>query len=368
VIENADKNIQILFNSNELRLPCVTAVNNATTVLKQNEIITVNGTKGEIYKGGFSIKPNKYQESMINDKKIATKLFVNFKNNTLPENIKLDNADGACILNADSFIVKLGVHPKKLIRDNKQNLLITSISDYLISTCKLFDLKPVIYQISNLTTNDYRNLEGGSEFEHVEENPNMGMRGAFRHIHDSQSFKLELDAIKKARNALAFKNLWIIIPFVRTVEELKALKQIINESGLQRSTNFRVFMSVDIPSNIIMLEKFIEAGIDGIFINSGLLSSLLTGTDKNNYEITAENNKYNDSLRWTLEKIIKTAGVTSTTTLMLDDNLPNIQGLMKDLVSWGLSGLCVDAETIIQAKKTLIQAEKEYINNIDGKN
>jgi pyruvate,water dikinase len=362
IIENSDKNIQILFNSNQLKLPCVSGVANATSILKQDQIVTVNGSKGEVYKGGLSIKANKYQTSSVNIK-TATKLFANISDLKVSENIQKDEIDGVCILNADSIITKLGIHPKKLIRENIGNLLVDSLSGYLTKTCNLFDTKPVIYQISNLTTGDYLRLDGGSEFEQVEENPNMGLRGAFRHIHDPLSFKLELEAIKKTRDALAYKNLWISIPYVRTAEELIEIKKIINQTGLQRAVNFKIFMSIDIPSNIIILDRFINVGIDGVFINTNLLTSLLTGTDKSNVEIKAEITNNNEYLYWALERIIKTANSNSISSIISNDNLTNAEDLITNLISWGVSAICVIPDSIHQTKKILINEEKKFINN-----
>src|SRR5574340_1171623 len=96
----------------------------------------------------------------------------------------------------------------------------------------------------------------------------LGFRGAYRYMHDPDVFNLELEAIKHVRNTLGLKNLWLMLPFVRTVHELEEVKKLVSAAGLHRSENFKLWMMVEIPSNVIILEKFLEVGIDGVSIGS----------------------------------------------------------------------------------------------------
>ena len=100
----------------------------------------------------------------------------------------------------------------------------------------------------------------------------LGYRGASRYITDIDTFRLELDAIKKVREK--YNNLWVMIPFVRTVNELSQTVKIMEAEGLQRSEDFKIWMMVEVPSNIILLEKFLAVGIDGISIGSNEAGSI----------------------------------------------------------------------------------------------
>jgi len=131
-------------------------------------------------------------------------------------------------------------------------------------------------------------LIGGKEFEPVEPNPMLGYRGAFRYMHDPEVFQLELKAIKLVRNKKNLKNLSLMIPFVRTVHELSEVKKLLIKNDLHRSPTFHLLMMVEIPSNIILLDKFIEEGIDGISIGSNDLTMLILGTDRDNSEVASE--------------------------------------------------------------------------------
>ncbi|MDP3173696.1 MAG: putative PEP-binding protein, partial [Phenylobacterium sp.] len=257
--------------SRELGIPAVVGTEIATKKLKTGNIITVNGTKGEIYKGGFFIVKTTQTEKISNIK-TATKLYVNLAEPDLAEKVAGKNPDGVGLLRAEFIMADIGVHPKKMIHDGKKQIFIDKLAIDIAKFCKAFDSKPVVYRTSDFKTNEYRNLIGGKDYEPQESNPMLGFRGAFRYVHDPDVFKLELEAIKNVRNKMGYKNLWLMIPFVRTVEELIKVKKLINDAGLSRSSTFKIWMMVEIPSNVILLEKFIATGIDGISIGSNDLT------------------------------------------------------------------------------------------------
>ncbi len=194
-----------------------------------------------------------------------------------------------------------------MIRDGKKNIFVKQLAENLEEFCKSFNPRPVVYRASDFKTNEYRNLVGGKEFEPIEPNPMLGYRGAFRYIHDPRVFQLELEAIKYVRDKKGYKNLWLMIPFVRTPRELMDVKKLIAESGLSRSPSFKLWMMVEIPSNVILLDKFIELGIDGVSIGTNDLTMLILGTDRDNNEVAHEYNERDEAVLWALEHVIKTA-------------------------------------------------------------
>jgi pyruvate,water dikinase len=105
---------------------------------------------------------------------------------------------------------------------------------------------------------------------------------------------------------MVLKNLWMMIPFVRTVKQLEEVKHIVAKNGLRRSKDFQLWMMVEIPSNVIMLEKFIEAGIDGVSIGSNDLTMLVLGVDRDNSRVADVYDERNEAVLWALEKTITT--------------------------------------------------------------
>src|SRR5208283_155199 len=127
------------------------------------------------------------------------------------------NVDGVGLLRAEFIIGGIGKHPDYMIEIGAQEEYIKSLYDGIVTFAKAFYPRPVIYRTSDFKTNEYRELEGGEKYEEVEENPMIGYRGASRYIRDVESFKMEIEAIKRVRRE--FNNLHVMIPFVRTVNE-----------------------------------------------------------------------------------------------------------------------------------------------------
>nr|MBI5455600.1 phosphoenolpyruvate synthase [Candidatus Levybacteria bacterium] len=347
--------------SRELGIPAVVGTEFATKQLKTGNIITVNGTNGQIYKGGFLTNNNAHIEA-VSDIKTVTKLYVNLAEPDLADKISQKNPDGIGLLRAEFIMADIGVHPKKMIHDGKKHIYIDKLANDIAKFCKAFDQKPVVYRTSDFKTNEYRNLVGGKDYEPQESNPMLGFRGAFRYIHDPEVFKLELEAIKNVRNKMGYKNLWIMIPFVRTVEELIKVKKLINDSRLSRSSTFKIWMMVEIPSNVILLEKFIEVGIDGISIGSNDLTMLTMGTDRDNSEVASEFNEMDQSTLWAFEHIIKTAHKFGITSSMCGQAVSTYPELVRKLVEWGTTSVSVSPDAIESTRKLLSQTEKEILN------
>jgi pyruvate,water dikinase len=348
--------------SRELGVPAVVGTVKATKTIRTGQVITVNGTTGEVYKGGFATKQTRHVDNPYLNAKTATKLYINLAEPDLAEEISKRNVDGVGLLRAEFMMAGIGVHPKKMIRDGKKQEFINRLADDLNKFCSAFDPRPVVYRASDFKTNEYRNLVGGKDFEPEESNPMLGYRGAFRYIHDPEVFKLELEAIKMVRNKFGHKNLWIMIPFVRTVEELIAVKKIINQAGLERSSTFKLWMMVEIPSNVIMFEKFIEVGIDGVSIGSNDLTMLIMGTDRDNSEVASEFNEMYPAPVWAFEHVIKTAHKHGITASMCGQAISTYPELVRDLVSWGVTSVSVSPDAIDATRKLLAQTEKEILN------
>ncbi len=363
VIDDYDKNMQILFQSKNLSMPCIAGTNDASKLLKNDQIITLNATKGEIYKGGLSINPttNEHKNKKIN---FATKLYISAHYKDSFHDFKNENIDGAFIGDAHKIIEEIGIHPKKLIERNEQHLLIEKLAGYISLVCETFFPKTVVYQLTNLTTADYRRLENGTDYDGTEENPLLGFHGAFRYTHDRDIFNLELEAIKKALTLHGAKNLSVSIPYLRTLEEMLHIMKIIKEAGFSQTDSLKLYITANIPANADDLEKFLDCGISGIFVDYQSILSLLFGTDRHNPEIFSELNKYSFPLLSNIEKIFKVASDKSLPAIILNEDLSNFGELVDALLPIGLTAISVPFDYLAQAEKILFQSEKKFINKI----
>jgi len=348
--------------SRELGIPAVVGTENATQLLKNEMVVTVNGALGEVYKGGLaksgSTAPTVIPQDTI---KTATKVYVNLAQPDLAEKVAAQHVDGVGLLRAEFIMANIGTHPKKLIHDGKKNVFIHALADSLEKFCKAFNPRPVIYRASDFKTNEYRGLIGGKEYEPVEPNPMLGYRGAFRYIHDPEVFQLELEAIKHVRNKMNFKNLSLMIPFVRTVKELSEVKKILAKNDLHRSPTFKLWMMAEIPSNIILLDKFIEEGIDGISIGSNDLTMLILGTDRDNSEVAQEYDEQNEAVLWALEKAITTARKHHITVSICGQAPSLYPKLVEKLVQWGVTSVSVSPDAISTVRKSIAEYEKKLL-------
>ncbi|PIY95026.1 MAG: phosphoenolpyruvate synthase [Candidatus Levybacteria bacterium CG_4_10_14_0_8_um_filter_35_23] len=346
--------------SRELGIPAVVGTQAATKVLKTGDVITVNGLKGEIYRG-----PHFASQKITEPKEIiktATKVYVNLAEPEISYKVSRKHVDGVGLLRAEFMIAGIGTHPKKLIKEGKQNVFVEKLAEGIGEFCKNFSPRPVVYRASDFKTNEYRSLIGGKDYEPIEPNPMLGYRGAYRYIHDPEIFKLELEAIKKVRNKMGFKNLWLMLPFVRTVRELEQVKKIISISGLHRSPTFKLWMMVEIPSNVILLPKFIEQGIDGISVGSNDLTMLILGTDRDNDEVAPEFDERNEAVLWAFEHIAKTAAKHGITASVCGQSVSTFPDLLEKLVGWGITSVSVSPDAIDSVREIISRAEKKLIS------
>jgi pyruvate,water dikinase len=346
--------------SRELGTPAVVGAENATKILKNDMVVTVNGATGEIYKGGINKSElGNTPSSSPKYTKTATKVYVNLAEPELAEKYATENVDGVGLLRAEFMMAGIGTHPKKLIHDGKKQEFINKLAQQLEVFCKAFGSRPVVYRASDFKTNEYRNLIGGKAYEPVEPNPLLGYRGAFRYIHDPEVFKLELAAIKKVRET--YKNLWLMVPFVRSVQELRDVKRIITQAGLQRSPLFKLWMMVEIPTNVIMLEDFINVGIDGVSIGSNDLTMFMLGTDRDNSEVARAYDERNPAVLWAFEHTIKTAhkhGVTASICGQAPSLYPD---LLEHLIRWGVTSVSVSGDVVEQVREHISSIEKSLV-------
>ena len=219
--------------------------------------------------------------------------------------------------------------------------------------------RPVVYRATDFRTNEYRNLKGGDRFEPVEPNPMLGFRGASRYIADSEVFELELKAIREVREK--FPNLHLMIPFVRSVNELKEVKKIVYGMELRRSQNFQFWMMTELPVNVILIDEFIDVGIDGISIGTNDLTMLTLGTDRDNENVAKAYDELNPAVLWSLERLITTAakrGITSSICGQAPSIYPE---LVEKLVKWGITSMSIAPDRIIATRKLVYEAERKNI-------
>ncbi|MCX8008139.1 MAG: phosphoenolpyruvate synthase [Patescibacteria group bacterium] len=362
VTERGGRTSHAAIVSRELGIPAVVGTADAMTKLRDGMTITVNGTLGEIYEGVVEIHETK-QAVVTEYIKTATKVYVNLAEPSRAQTVSQMNVDGVGLLRAEFMIADIGVHPRKLIEEKQEDVFINTLAEKLEIFCKAFQGKPVVYRATDFKTNEYRGLKGGEAFEPQEPNPMLGFRGAARYVADARVFQIELAAIKKVRNEYGYKNLWMMIPFVRTPKELEDVKAIMEREGLERSHDFKLWLMCEIPTNVIRLEDFIRVGIDGVSIGSNDLTMLILGTDRDNSEVAHDFNELDPSVLWAFERVIKTCVQHNITVSMCGQAPSDYPDLVEKLVSWGITSVSVNPDAVNNVRETILHAERRLIRN-----
>ena len=343
--------------SRELGTPCVVGTETATTTLTDGQIVTVDGSRGKVYKGKVAKEKMAVIADVLKEQiKTKTRVYVNLAQPELAATVAARNVDGVGLLRAEFIIGQIGQHPRYMISQNRANEFMDKLYKGINAFAKAFDPRPVVYRFTDFKTNEYRELSGGQEYEEVEENPMLGYRGAIRYLREPDVFKLEIEAVKRVRKK--HRNLWVMIPFVRTVNGLRDVKEFMESQGLKRSPDFKLWMMVEVPSNIFLMDKFIEVGIDGISIGSNDLTQLTLGVDRDSEKLRDVFDERNEAVLMSLERAIKVAksmGITSSICGQAPSVYPE---LTEKLVEWGITSVSVSPDMIGTTREIIAKAEE----------
>ncbi len=389
--------------SRELGIPCIVGTLNATKVLKNGQDITVDctqGLNGRIYQGKVVFKVKRYNLRKL--PKIKTKIMINigapeiaFKTSFLPNN--------GVGLAREEFIIteKVRVHPlalyhyreirslkskiqnkfkiqnfkiQKIIKEieeitvehkDKKEHFIKELAEGVAQIAAAFWPKEVIVRFSDFKTNEYRNLIGGELFEEAEEaNPMLGFRGACRYLDkDFQpAFQMECQAIKRVREEFGLKNVSLMVPFCRTLEEgrkvmalLKKFKLISALDPRSRSASDpRVYVMCEIPSNVVLAEEFLEI-FDGMSIGSNDLTQLVLGIDRDNAKIVYIGDETNEAVKEMLKKVIKICRRKKKYCGICGQGPSDIPEFAEFLVKQGIESISLNSDTVV---KTILNLSK----------
>jgi len=343
--------------SRELGIPCVVGAEQATTTLREGQVITVDGSHGKVYQGKVARRITTASVAGVLKESIPTKtnVYVNLAQPELVDAVARHKVDGVGLLRAEFMVAQIGEHPNYMVSEKRGDEFTKKLAKGIATFAKAFHPRPVVYRTNDFKTNEYRALTGGEQYEEVEENPMLGYRGASRYIKDIEIFKLELEAIKRVRQE--YNNLWVMIPFVRTVSELERTVKIMEAEGLERSEDFKIWMMVEVPSNFILIEKFLAVGIDGISIGSNDLTQLILGIDRDNAILAQSFDERDEAVMVALEKVITVAnkmGVTSSICGQAPSVYPE---LTEKLVAWGITSVSVSPDMIGVTREIIAKAE-----------
>ncbi len=360
ITERGGRTCHAAIVSRELGIPCVVGVSGATKALEVGRQVTVDGATGNVYDGRAEARlawaesqKDRYARSAT--LKTTTKLYVNLAEPELAERVASRHVDGVGLLRAEFIVAQIGVHPRTFMAEGRPEEYTRQLAAGITEFCRAFAPRPVVYRLTDFKTNEYANLRGGAEFEPNEENPMIGFRGASRYIHEPDVFKLELDAIKLVR--AEYTNLYVMVPFVRTPNELRKVKSLMAEQGLVRGEDFKLWMMVEVPSNVLILDRFIDVGIDGISIGSNDLTQLVLGVDRDSEKLAETFDERNDAVMLAIQTAVTTARRRGMTVSICGQAPSVYPEVTEKLVEWGMTSVSVSPDMIDRTREIIANAE-----------
>ncbi|HUC87709.1 MAG TPA: phosphoenolpyruvate synthase [Candidatus Binatia bacterium] len=358
VTERGSRTSHAAIVSRELGVPCVVGAGSAVELLSPVDAVTVDGSHGQIFRGTAETRLawNK-QRLAVSPKSVETKtkVMVILAEPEKAEAVATRQVDGVGLLRAEFILARIGKHPRQFIKEGSGSDFVEQLAAGIESFCSAFNPRPVVYRLLDFKTNELAGLEGGAEFEVSEENPMLGFRGAARYGRDPEAFALELAAIKQVRSK--FKNLIVMVPFVRTPKELETVIKLMADNGLERGPDFKLWMMAELPSNFLILDKFIDCGIDGISIGSNDLTQLILGLDRDNERLSGIGDERDPAVMKAFEMIVKTGLARGVTVGICGQAPSDFPEITQKLVEWGITSISVSPDMIEQTRLVIKACE-----------
>ncbi len=358
--------------SRELGTPCVVGTTNATNILKNGQVITVDGTTGTVYKGDLAKKgssdatPAATQVVMAESAPITgTGVMVNMSIPTKAEEVAALPVDGVGLMRSEFLFTNyVGEHPMAMIAEGRSDEMIDKLADGISKVCRAFYPRKVVLRTSDFKTNEYRDMKGGSDYEPSEDNPMIGWRGCSRYVSPDykDAFICELKAIKKVRTEMGMKNLCVMLPFIRTVEEVEEITAMMNEIGLKRSKDFKLYFMAEVPANIFMADEFSKY-CDGFSIGSNDLTQLTMGADRDS-DILGRMGYFderNEAVKRAISHLIKVAHANGVTVGICGQGPSVYPEFTEFLVREGIDYVSLNPDTVIKTKKLIASTEQKII-------
>ncbi|HIP16672.1 MAG TPA: phosphoenolpyruvate synthase [Methanothermococcus okinawensis] len=349
--------------SRELGTPCVVGTQRATEILKDNMVVTVDGEKGIVYRG--EIKKEKIERG--EDIQIstgapviitATEIMVNVSMPEVAERAAATGADGVGLLRAEHMILGTGVHPIKILKEKGEEALVEVFAEGIRKVADAFYPRPVTYRTLDAPTDEFRGLEGGED-EPVEQNPMLGWRGIRRGLDEKEILKCELLAIKKLRSE-GYKNIRIMIPLVTNPSEVRKVKELAREIGLELGKDVEFGVMVETPAAALIIEDIIKEGIDFVSLGTNDLTQYTIAIDRNNELVAKYYRENHPAVLKLIEHVIRTCKKYGVKTSICGQ-AGSRPSMVEKLVRWGIDSISANIDAIDTIRKTVARTEQRII-------
>ncbi|MGL6222391.1 MAG: phosphoenolpyruvate synthase, partial [Steroidobacteraceae bacterium] len=355
----------------ELGIPAVVGCGDATRKIKEGQPVTVScaeGDTGYIYDGQLEFSQSQIELDSLPD--LPVKIMMNVGNPDRAFDFAAIPNKGVGLARLEFIINRMiGVHPQALLEFDKLEpdlrdtirrqmagyadpveFYVDKLCEGIGTIAAAFAPEPVIVRLSDFKSNEYANLIGGRKYEPIEENPMLGFRGAARYVDEvfRPCFELECRALKRVREQMGLRNVWVMVPFVRTLKEAEQVVGLLAANGLQRGENgLKVIMMCEIPSNAVLAERFLEF-FDGMSIGSNDMTQLTLGLDRDSAVMARLFDERDDAVKAMLSMAIKACRKAGKYVGICGQGPSDHPDLARWLLEQGIESMSLNPDTVVE--------------------
>jgi pyruvate,water dikinase len=362
--------------SRELSIPCIVGTEMATKVMETGKEYTVDSRNGVVYEG---VMPQAAQPAAAGVVAAAaasafaaepvpvtaTKIYMNLGVPEKAEDYKNLPFEGIGLMRVEFTLASaIGDHPLYLIDTGQGQTFVDKLAQGVATVARAVQPRPVVVRFSDFKTNEYRDLKGGDKYEIVEENPMLGWRGCSRYISKwyEKAFRLECQAIKKCRIEWGLKNVWVMLPMVRTLWEAEKCLAIMREEGLERSKDFKVWFMAETPSIAIMADEFSKL-VDGFSIGSNDMTQGILMIDRDSERLGQMGyfDERDPAVKRIIAHLIRVAHENGCTVSICGEGPSNLPDFAEFLVRVGIDSISVNNDAVVATKNLVASIEQKII-------
>lgn len=358
--------------SRELGIPCIVGAETATKTMETGKEYTVDARNGVVYEGIIPrLEPstpivNTGIVSAVQSAPVtATKIFMNLG---VPEKIgeyKDLPFDGIGLMRIEFILASyIREHPLYMLERGEGDKFVSKLAEGIATVARAIQPRTVVVRFSDFKTNEYRDLKGGEKYEIEEANPMLGWRGASRYISQwyEKAFRLECKAIRKCREEWRLKNVWTMLPVIRTLWEARKCLEIMKEEGLERSRDFQIWFMAETPSIAIMADEFSKM-CDAFSIGSNDMTQGILMIDRDSERLGQMGyfDERDPAIKRIIAHLIKVAHGNGITVSICGEGPSNLPDFAEFLVRCGIDSISVNNDAVVRTRQFVASIEQKIL-------
>ena len=355
----------------ELGIPAVVGCGNATSLVREGQEVTVScaeGDTGYVYDGALEFDRKSVELDSLPP--VPVKIMMNVGNPDRAFDFAAIPNKGVGLARLEFIINRMiGVHPRALLEFERQSpelkeqirgqmagyddpvgFYVTKLAEGISQIAAAFAPEPVIVRLSDFKSNEYANLIGGRHYEPSEENPMLGFRGAARYVDEAfrPCFELECRALRYVREQMGLTNVWVMVPFVRTLSEARKVTELLAANGLGRGQNgLKLVMMCELPTNAVLADQYLEY-FDGMSIGSNDMTQLTLGVDRDSAVVAKLFDERDPAVKMMLEMAIKACRKAGKYVGICGQGPSDHPDLAQWLLDQGIESISLNPDSVVE--------------------